>query len=140
MDARTQHLSLTGCGRRSSGRPSMRRPSGSKTPTWLVLLVLAVGCSATGECRNPTKPSVILQEGPTVPAGFWDSHKGGVVHLRVVVGREGTVVDERVVSTPGRDYSILALETVRKWRYNPARCDGFAVDFGIDVTIRFVHE
>jgi protein TonB len=118
----------------------MRRPSGWKALTWLVLLVLAVACSATGECRTPSKPSVIRQEGPVVPAGFWDSHKGGVVHLRVVVGRDGTVVDERIVSTPGRDYSILALETVRKWRYNPARCDGFPVDFNVDVTIRFANE
>jgi TonB family protein len=121
--------------------PLTRRPlGGSKQLAWRVLLLLAAGCSATGECRNPVKPSVIHQEAPVVPAGFWDSHKDGAVHLRVIVGRDGTVIDERILSTAGRDYSILALETVRKWRYNPARCDGFAIDFNIDVTIRFAHE
>jgi TonB family protein len=83
---------------------------------------------------------VIRQEGPRVPPGFWETHRGGVVYLKVRVGRDGAVLDEKVVSSSGRDYSSLAIEAVRTWRYNPARCDGFAIDFDIDVTMKFAPE
>jgi TonB family protein len=83
---------------------------------------------------------VIQQEGPKVPPAFWESHKDGAVHLAVRVGRDGTVIDQHILDSPGHDYSVLALEAVKKWRYHPALCDGFAIDFDIDVTMRFVRE
>ena len=114
--------------------------SDSRQLVWLLPLLLVAGCTATGECRNPTKPSVVRQEGPKVPPGFWDSHKEGTVHLKVRIGRDGSVLDERVVSSSGHDYSVVAFETVKKWQYRPALCDGYAIDFDIDVTIRFARE
>ena len=74
-----------------------------------------------------------------MPAGFWENHEDGVVQLRLQIGNDGSVIDPRVVSAPGHDYSVIALETVRKWRYEPALCDGRPVATELTVTMRFAH-
>lgn len=112
---------------------------------WNLLLAVglvlgAAGCSANGGCLHPEPPVVIRQDGPVVPSGFWDTHGDGMVRLMVRVGRDGSVVDGHVESSPGHDYSLIAVETVKKWRYRPARCDGYAIGFDLSVTIRSAHD
>jgi TonB family protein len=62
------------------------------------------------------------------------------VELDVRVGKDGSVVDQHVTRSPGHEYAVVAVETVKKWRYRPARCDGYAIGFNITVTIRFSRE
>ena len=81
----------------------------------------------------------IRQPGPQVPAEFWEKHEAGVVQLHLQIGSDGAVIDPRVVSTPGPAYSSLALDAVKKWRYEPALCDGKPVSTELTVTMRFAH-
>ena len=104
------------------------------------LIVLPLGaCASPGNCSKVVPPVPIRQSGPQVPAGFWDQHEDGVVQLRLQIGNEGSVIDPRVVSSPGHDYSVIALDAVKKWRYEPALCDGRPISTELTVTMRFAH-
>jgi TonB family protein len=123
--------------------PLTRHPlGGSKGPLWCLALLLTAGCTAAsnGQCKAVVAAVAVQQRGPQVPAAFWDTHKDGVVTLRLRVGSEGSVIEPRVVSSPGHDYSFLALEAVKNWRYRPTLCDGRPIATDVTVTMRFAHE
>ena len=121
--------------------PLTRRPLGRTTFLLGLLCALAVRCSvANGECKSLVAGAAIQTPGPDVPSSFWDTHKDGVVILKFRIGTDGSVIEPRVASSPGHDYSYLALEAVKRWRYQPATCDGRPVAINMTVTMTFAHE
>ena len=130
--------STAGCRRAPLGF----RPLGARNGLGISLgLLLVAACTSSGsQCRNVIPPVAVQQPGPQVPPVFWDKHKDGVVVLAMRIQRDGSVWDPRVVSSPGHDYSYLALEAVRKWRYRAAVCDGQPVATELTVTMTFSHE
>ena len=122
--------------------PLTRSPlGGSKRLLWSLALLVAAGCTSasSGQCKAVVAAVAVQQPGPQVPAAFWETHKDGVVTLQLRIGNEGSVIEPRVVASPGHDYSFLALEAVKKWRYHPALCDGRPIATDLTVTMRFAH-
>lgn len=62
--------------------------------------------------------NVMFSPAPVYPPAASAAHVQGEVRVRAVVGRDGDVIDARVVSGPPllRD---AALEAVERWRYRP---------------------
>jgi periplasmic protein TonB len=60
-----------------------------------------------------------------------------MVIMAVVVGTDGKVQNIRVISAPAEDYAQSALEAARQWRFNPATCDGEAMEAEIGLEIEF---
>ncbi|HUF47658.1 MAG TPA: energy transducer TonB [Vicinamibacterales bacterium] len=61
----------------------------------------------------------------------------GDVVLEIVVGRDGTVSNLRVVRRLGAGLDETAVEAVRQWRFAPARRMGAAVDVLVSVSVEF---
>jgi protein TonB len=61
----------------------------------------------------------------------------GDVVLEIVVRRDGTVGDIRVLQGLGGGLNERAVEAVRQWRFSPARRSGEAVDVFVEVAVAF---
>jgi protein TonB len=61
----------------------------------------------------------------------------GEVLLEIVVRRDGTVGDVRVVRGLDAGLDQRALLAVRQWRFSPARLKGAPVDVLVEVAVEF---
>ena len=61
----------------------------------------------------------------------------GDVDLEIVVRRDGSVGDVRVLRGLGAGLNEKAIEAVRQWRFSPARRHGAAVDVVVTVSVEF---
>jgi TonB family protein len=61
----------------------------------------------------------------------------GEVILEIVVRRDGTVGDARVLQGLGHGLDAEAIEAVRQWRFSPARRLGQPVDVMVEVAVEF---
>lgn len=61
----------------------------------------------------------------------------GEVVLEIVVRRDGSVGDVRVLQRLGSGLEQRAIQAVRQWRFSPARLKGAAVDVVVEVAVEF---
>jgi TonB family protein len=61
----------------------------------------------------------------------------GNVTLEIVVRRDGTVSDLRVLRSLGAGLDERAIEAVRQWRFSPAHRQGAPVDVIAQVSVEF---
>ncbi|MCU1307140.1 MAG: TonB-like protein, partial [Acidobacteriaceae bacterium] len=61
----------------------------------------------------------------------------GVVVLALVIGPDGRPRDVKIVRQLGLGLDEKAIETVRTWRFEPAKKDGQAVSVAINVEVNF---
>lgn len=61
----------------------------------------------------------------------------GEVVLEIIVRRDGSVGDVRVVQRLGTDLDQRAIDAVRQWRFEPARLKGVPVDVVVEVAVEF---
>lgn len=61
----------------------------------------------------------------------------GEVLLEIVVRRDGTVGDVRIMRRLGGGLEQRAIQAVRQWRFAPARLKGTAVDVIVEVAVEF---
>ncbi len=91
-------------------------------------------------CMQPVPGHKVKDSVPNYPTEERLAKHEGTVEVFVVIDKSGIPQELHVVSgaSPGLDKS--ALEAIRKWRYEPAKCDGDAVEFETNVTVRFWFE
>ncbi len=119
------------------------------------------GWHSTSAEESAGSPSVVLEpktyngqpvyrvgHGVTAPKGtympnpaFTESARKkklqGTAQLEIVVTQEGNVGDAKVVKGIDPDLDESALDTVRKWKFDPATKDGKPVPVQIDVEVSF---
>jgi TonB family protein len=61
----------------------------------------------------------------------------GVVDLEIVIRRDGSVGDVRVMKGLGLGLNEQAIQAVRQWRFAPARLKGAPVDVIVEVSVEF---
>ncbi len=61
----------------------------------------------------------------------------GDVVLEIVVRRDGSVGDVKILEGLGGDLSERAVQAVRQWQFMPARRLGTAVDVVVEVAVEF---
>ncbi|HEX7894004.1 MAG TPA: energy transducer TonB [Terriglobales bacterium] len=66
-----------------------------------------------------------------------DKYQGNCV-LSLIVGSDGKPYDIKVSRFLGEGLDAMAIEAVRKWRFDPARKDGDPVAVAINVEVKFV--
>jgi TonB family protein len=104
---------------------------------------ISISCAGSGSvpgCRNAVAPKLVSSVDPKVPEGFWKTHRDGAVVVETTIGADGSVSVVSVISSSGREYTALAVEAIRKWRYSPLTCDGAATPMTLEVTVRFSNE
>jgi TonB family protein len=136
---------------RSASPPSplSRQPLGDRSRKSLAgliavcMAILSASCAASGTlpgCKNMVAPKLMSSVNPKIPEGFWKSHKDGVVVVETTIAADGSVSVDRVVNSTGHEYTVLALEAIRQWRYSPLLCDGVATPMTLSVNLHFSSE
>ena len=87
-----------------------------------------------------TPPKVVTEVRPTYTAEAMRARIQGVVRLRGIVERDGTIsnieVRESLDATNGLDQS--AIDALKQWRFQPGTLDGNPVRVMVSVDLRFV--
>jgi protein TonB len=83
-------------------------------------------------------PAYYLNPPPPYPEEARHLKQEGLVTIHVEVDAEGKVSSDSLAQSSG--FPLLddsALQTVRGWRFKPARIAGIAVSKGVDIPVRF---
>ena len=79
------------------------------------------------------EPLLIHKVLPEFPEG---SNKAGAALVRVVIGRDGLVIDQHPVSGPPA-MQRAAMDAVRSWRFQPYRVEGSPVEVETTLAVEF---
>jgi protein TonB len=85
------------------------------------------------------EPRVIYQPGPEITQKL-RARGGGSVRVLFIVDQRGRVQSPIVQSSPDPIYERPAIETVKRWRFEPGKRHGEAVRFRMRVSITFPKE
>jgi TonB family protein len=124
-----------------------RLPQGISTSTYLGVVTGGVGWTASGASQdNPAplrvggsirQPRKIVDAAPIYPDAGRRAGIVGTVILEITIGTDGAVTDARVLrSIPLLDDA--AIDTVRKWRYQPVLLNGNPVPIIMTVPLTFM--
>jgi TonB family protein len=91
-----------------------------------------------GGYGGASQPKLIYSPDPEFSEEARKAKYQGVVVLRVLVGADGRVHNAQVARSLGMGLDEKALETVRLWKFEPARTkDGKAVDVLASIEVNF---
>ena len=106
---------------------------------WLGLFLAVAPCFAQDQPKpkQDVHPAVLIYRvSPDYPDAWKRQGIQGVVHLRAIITKEGTVRDIKVVD--GIPVLAKSAETAfKQWRYKPTTVDGVPVDVQTTVAITF---
>lgn len=87
--------------------------------------------------KGLTPPKPLYSPAPRYSQQAKNDKYQGVCVLGLVVGPDGKTYDIKVIRTLGDDLDQMAIEAVRKWKFEPARKDGQPVAALINVEVSF---
>jgi periplasmic protein TonB len=101
----------------------------------MCLALFSAPLSARGQKApaNFQPPQVLSTVEPSYPA---NTVAGGTVVLKVMIGIGGEVQDVQVLQGAG-GFTQQAVETVKKWKFAPARLDGKPLTASLPVAFSF---
>jgi protein TonB len=82
-------------------------------------------------------PRLLREVKPTYTESARRRGLEGEVLVEIVVRRDGSVGDVRVLRRLGEGLDERAIAAVRQWRFAPAMRHGVAVDVIVDVSVQF---
>jgi len=85
------------------------------------------------DVESPPKP--VKQSPPNVPGNL--KGKAGTVHVAFIIDGSGKVTVARVIKSTLDDLNEIAVNTVTKWEFEPAKIGGAGVSVRVIVPIRF---
>jgi TonB family protein len=102
------------------------------TRTALFLMVFLAGCSAIEQIESPVQPPVLTRSAPLPPIMRVVPEGGMRFSVKILVREDGTVGDEKLLKSSGDpDWDSLALRSIMKWAFIPARREGKPVELWI---------
>lgn len=82
-------------------------------------------------------PKKVRTPQPQYPFGKYQACVDGPIEVEMVIDREGLPTRPRVLTTQDPLLAFAALETLRDWRFKPARYEGEAISVYLNVTVNF---
>jgi len=61
----------------------------------------------------------------------------GAVQLEAIIAKDGTLQSVRVVQSPDDRLSRAAIESVKQWRYEPARLNGEPIEVISQIDLQY---
>jgi TonB family protein len=101
------------------------------------------GCKSASPSAFPplqpgmTPPKVIFNPDPSYPDRARKAKRRGTVILRAGIGSDGTVQEVCVLRSASPDLDESAVNTAKKWRFEPALKDGVAVPVSMPLEMSF---
>ena len=74
---------------------------------------------------------------PQYPVAARSMHIAGIVRLRAIIGKDGSVRDVEVLSG-NPILAQAALASVRQWRYRPTELNHEIVEVQTEITVNFI--
>jgi TonB family protein len=104
---------------------------------FLILEPSAVGRKkAPGD--SPLTPTLVSKVAPRYPEEARGKGIAGVVRVELLIRKDGTVGDVRVLESPDPMLGEAAVQAVRQWRYKPpVNAAGVCEDIWYTVTVKF---
>ena len=91
-----------------------------------------------GDRKNPTRvPQIYRVVSPVYPRSLRLQSAGGDVLVDFVVDTTGRVANPKAIKSAHPALSERAVEAVRQWRFYPGTKDGHAVNYHMQVPVRF---
>jgi protein TonB len=90
---------------------------------------------AIGNLDQP--PRVVFQPAPQYPPELKKKKMQGTVYILFIVDLDGRVRDPKVQKSDHAAFDMPAMNAVRKWRFEPGKVGGKAVQFRMRVPITF---
>ena len=88
-------------------------------------------------CMSPDPPHLVKKVQPKYPERERQSHLEGTVAIYTTIGKDGNTHGLRVVSSTSSGFSNPSLEATRQWQYEPATCNGVAIDVETVLTVNY---
>lgn len=82
-------------------------------------------------------PRVVSQQAPQYPPDMKKRKIQGTVHVLFIVDKDGRVKEPRVQKSDNPAFDAPALGAVKRWRFEPGKVGGEAVQFRMRVPITF---
>ena len=82
-------------------------------------------------------PRVVFQPAPQYPPEMKKKKMQGTVHVLFIVDKDGRVKEPRVQKSDNPAFDNAALGAVKRWRFDPGKVGGEAVQFRMRVPITF---
>ena len=95
---------------------------------------LAVGSTAVGGSFQMIKYPLKVKGSYPMGASLL---KGTVVVLEITIGKDGKVMDAKVIKSAGEDVDKLTLAAAKTWEYTPTKINGMAIEVVIEVAFNF---
>jgi protein TonB len=102
-------------------------PSGQASPPQVLPQVYTVG-------GNVTRPRLLHRVMPDVEK-FRAARKSGVPIVEAIIGKDGSVLQVRVVRPVDPSIDAAMIEAVKQWRFEPARLNGKPVNVYFTLTM-----
>jgi protein TonB len=124
-------------------RPAAARPAAAKTLASVGgdgrqrLKPQPGGAAAEGPCEEePSKPEPVFKTEIEYTAQARSEGIEGKLKLKLIVGRDGSVMQVDVLSGVSPELDAAAVEAAKKWRFRPAMACGKPVDGGTYILAR----
>jgi TonB family protein len=88
-------------------------------------------------CERFTSPIVTKREDPVYPKRIGVRTIRAEVVVELKVSEKGKVVAAQITETGGSDLDRAALDAVKNWEFEPAKCDGEPLERNVPVTVFF---
>jgi protein TonB len=82
-------------------------------------------------------PRVMFQPAPQYPPELKKKKIQGTVYVLFIVDQEGRVRDPKIQKTDNTAFDVPAMNAVKKWRFEPGKVGGKAVQFRMRVPLTF---
>jgi TonB family protein len=86
---------------------------------------------------NVQAAQLLSQVPPDYPADLQQAGVAGVVKIRAIIGKDGSVLQPRVINTVDSRLAQSALAAVSQWRYQPALLNGEPIEIVTSIDINF---
>ena len=87
--------------------------------------------------RSVIAGRILKKPDPIYPESARQRHVQGTVVLHGIIGKEGTIRDLELVSTPDDTLAESAMDAVRKWTYQPYLMDGKPTAVDTSITVNY---
>ena len=100
---------------------------------------LPAGCSEVIDVADLDEKGIRRVHGspPKYPKAQIDRGMQGEVVLEIVIAKDGRVVDMKVVTSSGDDFTQAAIRATKDWQYTPPEVDGHPACVRTKITDHF---
>ena len=114
-------------------------PVASSTHVTAILVLTPAGPDDYSISLNDINlaPTGLFVSPPLYPSEMVRSNRSGDVELRLRIGVDGKPVYLRTVSSSGRAFEKAAIESTKRWKFEPQRIAGQPVEVEVSQSFRF---